>query len=123
MRRLRGQADAGDLTFSQLSVLHRLETDGPATASNLARSEGMRPQSLGTVIATLEAADLVAGTPDPADGRQILLSLTDTCLQRVEETRAARQDWLTRTIPARLSLQEQDILTTAVELLKRIVDG
>jgi DNA-binding MarR family transcriptional regulator len=122
-RRLREQADPGDLTISQISVMVRLEKDGPATASSLARSEGMRPQSLGAVIAGMEAADLVTGAPDPTDRRQTLLSLTDACRQLVQEARAAREDWLTRTIQTQLSPQEQGVLTTAVELLKRIVDG
>ena len=122
-RRLREQAHPEDLTISQISVLVRLEQDGPATVSSLARSEGMRPQSLGTVIAAMEAANLVIGTPDPRDRRQTLLSLTDTCRRLVQEARAAREDWLTRTIQARLSPQEQNILATAIELLKRIVDG
>lgn len=121
-RRLREQGDAGDLTPSQTSVLLRLEKDGPATASSLARAEGMRPQSMGTIIAALEAAGLVDGAPDPTDGRQTLLALTDTCRKWIEEGRAARQDWLTRTLQARLSPQEQDRLADAVELLKRLVD-
>jgi len=52
-RRLRDQAHVGDLTPSQVSVLVRLEKDGPATTSGLARAEGMRPQSMAAVIATL----------------------------------------------------------------------
>ena len=36
--------------------------------------------------------------------------------------RAARQDWLSRTIAARLSPREQDELAAAVSLLKRLVD-
>ena len=52
-RRLREQAGVGDLAPSQISVLLRLEREGPATTSNLARLEGMRPQSMGTVIASL----------------------------------------------------------------------
>ena len=63
----------------------------------------MRPQSMGPLIAALESAGLVIGAPHPTDGRQTLLSLTDTCRQWVEEGRAARQDWLTRTLRARLS--------------------
>lgn len=122
MRRLRGQANAGDLTISQGSVVIHLEKDGPATASSLARLEGMRPQSLRTVIAALEAAGFVTSTPDPADGRQALISLTDACRRWVQQGRAARQDWLTRTIQARLSPQEQNQLTAAVELLKRVVN-
>jgi DNA-binding MarR family transcriptional regulator len=121
-RRLREQAHVGDLAPSQVSVLLRLEKDGPATASSLARAEGMRPQSMGAVVAALESAGLVSGAPDPTDGRQTLLSLTDACRKWVEEGRAARQDWLTRTLQARLSPQEQDKLAEAVELLKRLVD-
>ncbi len=121
-RALRKQGHAGDLTPSQTSVLRRLEKDGPATASSLARAEGMRPQSMGTIIAALEAAGLVDGAPDPTDGRQTLLALTDTCRKWIDEGRAARQDWLTRTLQARLSPQEQDRLADALELLKRLVD-
>ncbi len=121
-RRLREQSNPGDLTPSQVSVLLRLEKDGPATVSGLARAEGMRPQSMGSVIAPLESAGLLGSAPDPKDGRQILLSLTDTCRQWIEESRAARQDWLTRTLQARLSAEEQQSLAAAVELLKRLVD-
>ena len=121
-RRLREQAHVGDLTPSQISALLRLEKDGPATASNLARAEGMRPQSIGPVIAALEAAGLVSGAADPADGRQTILSLTDACRKWVQEGRAARQDWLSRSIQARFSPQEQEDLTAAVALLKRLVD-
>lgn len=121
-RRLREQMSGGELTPSQVSVLLRLERDGAATASSLARAEGMRPQSMAPVIAALETAGLVSGAPDPNDGRQTLLSLTDTCRTWVQEGRAARQDWLSRTIAARLTAQEQDDLAAAVELLKRLVD-
>src|ERR1700753_3585574 len=107
-RRLREQADVGDLTPSQTAVLLRLEREGPATTSGLARAEGMRPQSMGAVVAALEAAGLGPGAPDPADGPQTLLSLTDACRRGLTEGRAARQDWLSRTIDARLTPQEQD---------------
>ena len=121
-RRLREQANAGDFTPSQVSVLLRLEREGPTTMSNLARAEGMRPQSMGSAVALLEAAGFVSGAPDPDDGRQTILSLTDTCREWVREGRAARQDWLFRTIRARLSPQEQKDLAATVELLKRLVD-
>lgn len=119
-RKLREQVGDGDLTSAQISVLLRLEREGPRTTSNLARLEGMRPQSMGSVIAPLLEAGLVSGRPDPADGRQTLLSLTGSCRKWVEEGRAARQDWLTRMIQARLSGEEQSKLAEAVELLKRL---
>ena len=120
-RRLREQAPVGELTPSQVSVLLRLEKEGPATASSLARTEGMRPQSMAPVIAALEGAGLVSGAPDPTDGRQTLLSLTSTCRRQLQKGRAARQDWLSRTIQERLSAREQESLAAAVELLKRLV--
>ncbi|WP_239025998.1 MarR family winged helix-turn-helix transcriptional regulator [Sphingomonas paeninsulae] len=121
-RRLREQADVGDLTPSQTSVLLRLEKDGPATTSSLARAEGIRPQSMGAVIAVLEGAGHVKGVPDPTDGRRIVLSLTDHCREWIREGRAARQDWLARTLQARLSVQERYDATAAVALLGRVVD-
>lgn len=121
-RRLRDQGHVGDLTPSQVSVLLRLEKDGSATVSTLARAEGMRPQSMAPVIAALEKAGLVSGAPDPADGRQTLISLTDACRKWIEEGRAARQDWLTRTLQARLSPKELDEVAKAVEHLMRLVD-
>src|ERR1700679_141291 len=90
-RRFREQADMGDLTSAQKSVLLRLERDGPATGSALARAEAMRPQSMGAIIAALETAGYVAGTPDPADGRQTIISLTDRFRAWVSAARAARQ--------------------------------
>lgn len=121
-RRLREQADIGDLTPSQTSVILRLEGHGPATTSSLARAEGIRPQSMGSVIAALEEAGLVTGTPDPTDGRRTILSLTDACLEWIQEGRAVRQDWLSRAIQAQLSPQEQKHVAAAVALLGRIVD-
>jgi len=121
-RRLREQGQREDLPPSQAAILLRLEKDGPATVSGLARSEGMRPQSMSAAIAALEAAGLVRGAPDPDDGRQTIMSLTDTCRERLRTGRAARQDWLSRTIAARLSPREQQELASAVRLLKRLVD-
>jgi len=121
-RRLREQGGVGDLTPSQVSVLLRLEKDGPATASALARAEGMRPQSVVPIIAALEAAGLIAGAPDPHDGRQTILSLTPACRKWVAEGRAAREDWLARTIAARLSPEERALLAQAVILLERLAE-
>jgi DNA-binding MarR family transcriptional regulator len=121
-RRLREHGSGGDLTFSQVSVILRLESEGSATVSGLARAEGMRPQSMAAVIGPLEAAGLLSSAPDPGDGRQTLLSLSKTCQKWIQEGRAARQDWLTRTIQSKLSAQEQEKLAAAVELLARIAE-
>lgn len=122
-RRLREQGDVGDLTSAQKSVLLRLERDGPATASALARAEAMRPQSMGAIIAVLEAAKYVVGAPDPADGRQTILSLTDHFREWMQTARTARQDWLSNAVQSRLSADEQRQLADAIKLLKRLLDA
>lgn len=121
-RRLREQANSGDLTPSQAAVLRRLEREGPATMSGLARAEGMRPQSMAALIAPLQEAGMVRGDPDLADKRQTLLSLTDSCRRRIRENRAAKEDWLAGRIRQRLAAAEQERLAAAVEILNRLIE-
>jgi DNA-binding MarR family transcriptional regulator len=122
-RKLREQANAGDFTSSQTAALSRLERDGPMTVTALAKAEGVRPQSMGATIATLEAAGLVAGKPDPADGRQTILSITDACRDWIHKNRAAREGWLFQAIQTTLTPAEQAQLAIGLELLGRIVNS
>jgi DNA-binding MarR family transcriptional regulator len=124
IRRVREQtrADTGDFTNAQKSVLLRLERDGPATVSMLARAEGVRPQSMRITVAALEAAGAVRGKPDLKDGRQTLLSLTPTFLKIVKTGRTARDDWLFRALRAQLAPREHEQLAAAVKLLSRLAD-
>jgi DNA-binding MarR family transcriptional regulator len=120
--RLREHWGHSDLTPSQIAVILRLEKDGPATVSSLARAEGMRPQSMSAVVTPLQEAGMVRGAADPGDGRQTLISLTPGCLKQLEEGRAARQDWLTTAISQKLSVEEQEKVHAALELLTRLVE-
>ncbi len=120
-RRLRTHGERNHLTPSQVSVVLRLEKNGLVTVSSLARTEGMRPQSMSAVVTPLQETGLVRGSPDPSDGRQTLMSLTPKCLKLLQEGRAARQDWLTSRISQKLSVQEQKTLQAALELLARLV--
>jgi DNA-binding MarR family transcriptional regulator len=121
-RRLREQGGRGDLTPSQISVLLRIEKEGAATVSGLARAEGMRPQSMSSIVTSLQDAGLVSGIADPNDGRKTLMSLSKKCEKLLREGRAARQDWLTAIILQKLSAQEQQQLFTTLELLSRLTD-
>ena len=69
-RRLREQAHLGDFTPSQTAALGRLRREGPATVTALAKAEGMRPQSMGAIIAVLEAAGTSLRAFRPADEPQ-----------------------------------------------------
>ncbi len=122
-RRLREQGNVGDLTPSQVSAVLQLEALGSATVSALARAEGMRAQSMSTLLAPLLAAGLVSSAPDSDDRRQVLLSLSDDCRRTLLSGRAARQDWLARTLADRLSGDELDLLADALPLLRRLLEG
>lgn len=120
-RKLREEAPVGDLSWSQVAVLGHLERGGPATATALARLEGVRPQSMGATVAALEAAGMVVGAPDPSDGRRTILSLTDACRDWIETHRARREDWLLDAMRRKLSDAEQRRLADAVALIGRLV--
>jgi DNA-binding MarR family transcriptional regulator len=121
-RRLREESRPGNLTLSQLSVVGRLDRDGPATVTTLARAEGVKPQSMGATISALEAEGLVTGTSDPADGRQTIYALTAECRRILKASRAAREDWLLRAIQAKLTARQQEKLGVVVELLRRLAE-
>ncbi|MFE9359882.1 MarR family winged helix-turn-helix transcriptional regulator [Streptomyces olivaceoviridis] len=122
VRRLREQSTVGDLTKSQEAVLLRLERDGSTTTTELARAEGMRPQSMAQVVQALEEAGLVAGSADPSDGRRTLLALTDTAREHFRTGRLAKDDWLTRAILHSLTPEEADLLAASVPALRRLAD-
>jgi DNA-binding MarR family transcriptional regulator len=121
-RKLRQHGGGNDLTSSQIAVILRLEKDGPATVSGLARAEGMRPQSMSAVISPLEEMGFVAGAADLNDGRKTLMSLTKACKKAIQDGRAARQDWLAQAIQQKLSLQDQKKLSSAIRLLAEITE-
>jgi DNA-binding MarR family transcriptional regulator len=121
-RRLREETSSDEFSLSQISVLLRLEREGPATVTTLARAERMRPQSMGATVASLQTAGFLSGAPHPTDGRQTLLSLTPASREWIKRKRAAREDWLLRSMQAKLSSAEQKQLGEAIGLLKRLVE-
>ena len=91
VRRLRSTvpAEAHELSWAQMGVMRRLDTDGPATTADLARAEGVKPQSMGATIAALEEKGIVERKPHPTDGRQMNIALTVKA-RACAKTRAAR---------------------------------
>jgi DNA-binding MarR family transcriptional regulator len=55
----------------ETSALARLDRNGAATSSELARVEQISPQSMGATMSALEARGLVARDPDARDGRRV----------------------------------------------------
>jgi DNA-binding MarR family transcriptional regulator len=119
MRRLR--AEHG-FSLAQGSVLGRLDRGGPATVSDLAAAERIRPQSMAQTVTDLESDGLVARSPDPTDGRRILVALTDAGRATLAADRLKREGWLAKSIDEELSAEEQHVLANAVPLMRRLLD-
>ena len=74
MRRLRTEHR---FSLSQGAVLGRLDREGTKSIGDLAVAERVRPQSMTQTISDLEGEGLIARRADPADGRRILVELTE----------------------------------------------
>lgn len=122
IRRVREQSHPGDFSASQKSVLLRLERDGPATVSALARAESVKPQSMRITVAALQAAGAIRGKADPSDGRQTLIALTESFRKTVKASRAVKEDWLFQALQAQLTPREHEQLGAAVKLLQRLAE-
>jgi DNA-binding MarR family transcriptional regulator len=119
-RRLRQTSVVGEMTLSQASVLSLLEREGPATPGALAAKERISPQSMGAILISLEALGLVSRTPDPTDGRSLVISLTEAGLQAVQGARRQREERLARALADHFTAQEQQVLIAALPLLERL---
>ena len=110
-------------TFAQLAVLSRLDREGPASISDLAAADRMRPQSMAQTVRDLEEAGHVSRRPDPQDGRRSFVELTPAGLEALHATRARREDWLTQTLDRELDADEREVVRRALSLLGRVADA
>jgi DNA-binding MarR family transcriptional regulator len=122
VRRLRAEANPGELTLSQLATLARLEKAGAMTTADLARSEHVKPQSMGTTLADLEQEGLVQRRPHPTDGRQVLFALTGAGAEARRQRSIAKREWLLAAM-VRLDPAERQTLIAAAALIKRLAES
>jgi DNA-binding MarR family transcriptional regulator len=121
VRRVRAASASHELSLTESAVMARLAKEGPATTADLARAEGMKPQSMGATIAALEALGLVERKPHPTDGRQMNIELTAKGAAVRKSARDAKRTWVAQAI-AQLDEQERETLFAAGEIIKRLVE-
>ena len=119
MRRLRAEHR---FSLSQGAVLGRIDREGTMSIGDLAVAERVRPQSMTQTIGDLEADGLIVRRADPSDGRRMLVELTERGLQTLEDDRRHREGWLARAIAEDLSVAEQQVLSQALALLRRLAE-
>ena len=123
VRRLRAASltQTQELSSTQMAVIARLAKDGPATISDLARAESVKPQSMGTVIAVLEQMGIVERNPHPTDGRQVLIALSAKGTAMRENVRDTKRAWLEQAV-AKIDKKDREVLFAAGEIIKRLVE-
>lgn len=121
LRRVRAAAASHELSLTEAAVMARLAKDGPATTADLARAEGMKPQSMGTTVAALEEMGMVERKPHPTDGRQVNIELTAKGADVRNRAKDAKRTWLVQAI-TQLDKQEQATLFAAGEIIKRLAE-
>jgi DNA-binding MarR family transcriptional regulator len=121
-RRLRQQRSDDDISTGQYSVLGALVVQGPKTPRELAEYEKVQPPSMTRTLNCLVDAGLVTRTDHPADGRQVLMSVTDRGAAVVHETRKRRDAWLAKRL-AELTAEERATLAAASRIALRIAES
>ncbi|MGO9925844.1 MAG: MarR family transcriptional regulator [Mycobacterium sp.] len=120
-RQLRFRNPSAPVTLSQLSALATLANEGAMTPGALAIRERVRPPSMTRVIASLADMGLVDRTPHPVDGRQVLVSVSESGAELVKVARRARQEWLAERL-ATLDSDKRETLRNAADLMLALVD-
>ena len=100
---------------SDLSCLHALNQQGPATAAELTRHVGLTPGSVSRMIDRLDAAGCIRRVRDPHDRRRVLIEPTSDGLARI----AAYYAGLTARARDDLAVLRPDELSALLRFVER----
>jgi DNA-binding MarR family transcriptional regulator len=103
------------------AVLGRLDREGPQSIGDLAAAERVRPQSMAQTVADLEAGGLVARSPDPTDGRRVIVEMTEGGRTALADDRRQRVGWLVSALE-RLPAEDQEVVRRATGILRRLAE-
>lgn len=99
-----------DLTPTQWAALAKLHETGPCTQNLLGRLTAMDAATIKGVIDRLTKRELTETRPDPADGRRLVVALTEEGRRATEAAMPAAHRVTEETLAA-LSADERDLLT------------
>ena len=122
VRQMRSVSPARDTSLSQVSILKRLDREGPHTVAELARLDKITHQSVTVSVNALAGRGLVRRVADSGDLRRKLLVITGDGMQLLAERREAGLENLASAIADRLSDAERTRLSQALPLMRRLLD-
>ncbi|MEU1618380.1 MarR family transcriptional regulator [Streptomyces sp. NPDC005722] len=121
-RRLRQAHAVGDVTLSEVSVIARLDRDGPDSPGSLAELERVRPQAMATTLAGLEERGLVSRSPDAHDRRRVVMTVTGAGRKVLADRRSESVRRLAAVLDGRFTAEERRQLVDALPLLDRLAE-
>ena len=118
---LRRLTPRNGLSLTATSVLRRLEQSGPQRLCDLYAPEGVTQPAMTQLVTRLEKDGLAQRGGDPADGRVVVVSITDAGRVAVERRRAANAEALSarlRELPA----GDRAAILAALPAMERLSD-
>ncbi|MEU5284775.1 MarR family transcriptional regulator [Streptomyces sp. CA-278952] len=109
------------LSFTTLSVLDTLNLSGPKRLTELVRTEQISQPGLTQLVTRLERDGLVERRPDPADGRAVLVHITDNG-RMVGQARHEDRGRHLMPLIAQLTPAERQTLAGALPVLNRLAE-
>lgn len=122
LNRLATQRIHMPLPSAQARLLATIEAQGEARIGDLAAVDHCSQPTMTTQVRRLEDAGLVSRTTDPGDARAVRIKITP---QGVQTLNAVRRDRAAAIEPqlARLDATDRQVLTDAVEVLRRLLEN
>jgi DNA-binding MarR family transcriptional regulator len=123
LRRISAEEDApGSIKFNELLVLVRLERDGAASPSDIARHEQVTSQAIAGLVRNLEARGMVERSAHDSDGRRTLVTITKAGRAAVRSHDQAALDAMVEVLGDYYSSGEIRRLQSVLPLLNRLAD-
>ncbi|WPQ63103.1 MarR family transcriptional regulator [Chitinophaga sancti] len=121
-RQLRKQNISSAFSNAELLTMGLLDQHGSMLPSALADLERISAQAISQIINRLVEVGVVARTTDESDKRKILISLTESGKQHLDENRRIKEEWLVKAMDNLFSTEELALIEAFLPLLQRLAE-
>ncbi|WP_323746227.1 MarR family winged helix-turn-helix transcriptional regulator [Catenulispora pinisilvae] len=121
-RSVRQAHAVGNVALSELSVLSRLDREGPDSPGSLAESERVRPQAMAATLANLEQRGLVSRRQHAGDGRRVVIAVTDAGRALLADRRSESVQRIAAALDTEFTPAERHTMLAVLPLLDRLAE-